>query len=145
MNRFYADNSFDALRREVDRAFLGMLNPRRNTAARRPDTAIRPSVNVWEDAEGYFVESELPGIQPTDIDIEVVGNELTFKGERKPRQHEGQNVLRSEFPVGKFQRTLRLPTEVNTEQVEALFKNGVLTIRLPKAEAAKPRKITVSS
>jgi len=103
-----------------------------------------PAVNVWEDAEAVQVEAELPGLDLKDLEIYVTGgNQLSIKGERK-QNVAGQGVWhRQERGHGAFVRVLTLPYEVNRDKVEARLENGVLKVRLPKNEAAKPRKITV--
>ncbi|HLJ92236.1 MAG TPA: Hsp20/alpha crystallin family protein [Gemmataceae bacterium] len=105
-----------------------------------------PAVNVWEDGESIFVEAELPGLEAKDLDIHVSGgNQLTLKGERKQNVPEKGVVHRQERGFGSFVRVLTLPTPVNADRVDAHFENGVLLIKLPKHEAAKPRKINVKS
>lgn len=103
-----------------------------------------PAVNVWEDAENVYVEAELPGVDPKDLEIHVTGgNQLALKGERKQSTPEKGVVHRQERGFGSFVRVLTLPFQVNAERVDAHFENGVLLIKLAKHEAAKPRKITV--
>ena len=103
-----------------------------------------PALNVWEESDNLFVEAELPGMQPADIEILVTGgDQLTLKGERKAVEVEKAAWHRQERGFGKFVRTLQLPYQVDPEKVEAKFENGVLNIRLSKHEAAKARKITV--
>ena len=105
-----------------------------------------PPVNVWEDQEAVHVEAELPGLNLNDLEIFVTGNnQLTIKGERKPQLPEGGVRHRQERAHGTFVRVLTLPFPVDADKVDARFENGVLLVRLPKHEAAKPRKITVKS
>jgi HSP20 family protein len=105
-----------------------------------------PPVNVWENADSVFVEAELPGMDPKDLEIHVTGgNQLTLKGERKPNVPEKGVVHRQERGFGTFVRVVTLPFQVNAEKVDAHFENGVLRIQLAKHEAAKPRKISVKS
>jgi HSP20 family protein len=103
-----------------------------------------PAMNIWSDAEGVAVTAELPGVNLDDLDIAVQGNTLTLKGNR-PRLDMGEEVVvhRQERGYGQFRRVLQLPFEVETDQVEAAYENGVLRITLPRAESAKPKKITV--
>jgi HSP20 family protein len=106
--------------------------------------AAYPPVNVWEDAEHVFVEAELPGLDPKDLEIHITGgNQLTLKGERKPQQPEKGVVHRQERGFGAFTRVLTLPFNVDPDKVDARFENGVLLVKLGKHEAAKPRKINV--
>jgi HSP20 family protein len=102
-----------------------------------------PAVNVWEDEQNLYAEAELPGLTMSDVEVFAKGNELTIKGERKPVQEEGTAYHRRERGVGPFNRVLRLPVDIDADKVEAKLHDGVLTITLPKAEAARPRKIEV--
>ena len=103
-----------------------------------------PPVNVWENADHVYVEAELPGMEPKDLEIHVSGgNQLTIKGERKQQLPEKAVTHRQERGVGSFTRSLTLPFDVDPEKVDARFENGVLLIDLAKHETAKPRKIAV--
>ncbi len=104
-----------------------------------------PAVNVWEDADCLYAEAEVPGLAMSDIEVFVVGNELTIKGRRGDQKSEVVSYHRQERAAGTFARVLTLPYPVNSEKVEASMKDGVLTIVLPKAEEAKPRKILINS
>jgi HSP20 family protein len=105
-----------------------------------------PALNVWEDAEAVFAEAELPGLKLEDVEIYVTGSDqLTIKGKREPAKRSPAVWHRQERGFGSFQRTVTLPLPVEADRVEARLENGVLTIRMPKAEAAKPRKIPVKS
>lgn len=103
-----------------------------------------PPTNVWTSEEGAIVRSEIPGIEPERVDISLVNNTLTIRGSRGEEVlKEGQSCHRQERESGHFTRTLQLPFNVNSDCVEARFFNGVLEITLPRAEAEKPRKISV--
>ena len=103
-------------------------------------------MNVWTDENNAVVTAELPGVSPEDIDISVENDTLTVRGSRKPEEHEeGTTFHRRELRFGNFCRSFRLPFDVESEQVEAKFKNGVLNISLPRAEADKPKKIAVKA
>jgi HSP20 family protein len=103
-----------------------------------------PAMNVWEDANQVFLEAELPGLDLKDLEIYVTGgNQLTLKGERKPNAPEKGVWHRQERGFGKFTRSLTLPFNVDADKVDAKFENGVLLVKLPKHESARPRKITV--
>lgn len=104
-----------------------------------------PAVNVWQSENELFAEAELPGVKAEDLDISVVGNELTIKGTRPAAEHKDTTFHRRERGEGTFARVIRLPIEVDGEKVQAALRDGVLTITLPKAEAVKPRKIVVNS
>ena len=106
-------------------------------------TGAYPPVNVWEDAEAAYVEAELPGLSLDELEIYVSGNQLTLKGERKQPAVEKGVWHRQERGFGNFSRGLTLPFAVDADKVDARFENGVLLIKLPKHESARPRKINV--
>lgn len=111
-----------------------------------PASAARafPAVNVVEDADNFHVEAELPGFSIEDLDISLTDNQLTISGERRVHIPEGSEVLRRERPTGKFTRVLRVAVDVDAQKVAAKLKDGILTVTLPKVEAVKPRKISVT-
>lgn len=135
--------TFDDLRREMNRLFDARF--RGNGGGFLPRARVFPPLNVWEDQDKLFVEAETPGLSMSDVEVEVIGNELTIKGERKPFEGQEFTYHRRERGTGSFTRTITLPIEVNAEKVEAVLREGVLTITLPKAETAKPRKISVKT
>jgi HSP20 family protein len=106
-----------------------------------------PPVNVWEEGDTIHVQAELPGMDLKDLEIFVTGNnQLTIKGERKPPVPSDKAVQhRQERGFGSFVRVLSLPFAVDANQVEARLENGVLWVKLPKHESAKPRKIVVKA
>lgn len=105
-----------------------------------------PPLDMWQDDECLYVEAELPGTEIDDLDISVTGgNQLSIRGERKPPTVEKGNCHRQERGYGQFSRLLTLPCEVKTEEVDAQLKDGVLTVKLPKCEAAKPRRLAIKA
>lgn len=113
-----------------------------------PGTQARPSVmamDAWRDGEQFFAEFDLPGIDPATVDLRVERNELTIRAERGVPNRDGQEVLASEQPRGVFTRQLVLGDGVDTDQIEANYHAGVLRLRIPFAEKAKPRKITIGT
>lgn len=130
------------LRREMDRIWSTVMGENKEP----PWSGIvrgQPAVNVWETDEALFAELETPGLKSDQLNISVIGDQLTIKVER-PEVEEGKLTYhRRERPVGAFTRVLRLPVAVEGDRVEAELQNGVLTVRLPKAAAARPRKIQV--
>lgn len=111
-----------------------------------PSFAEFPSVNLWSNGNEAVVTTEIPGIDPKTVDISVVGKALTLRGTRQPEAlKEGESFHRQERWTGQFSRTIDLPFAVDAGKVEAKFSKGILTITLPRAEADKPRKITVVS
>jgi len=111
-----------------------------------PGVTPYPPLNVWEDENHLYIEAELPGLKPEDIDVTVTeGDQLTITGQRRPHAPEESAWLRQECGYGRFSRTITLPVPVNADEVEAASEAGVLTITLPKMEEAKPKKIVVKA
>jgi HSP20 family protein len=105
-----------------------------------------PAVNLWDDGEAFMVEAEMPGVKLEDLHISVLGDQLEIKGERKASGENGNpGQARIERYFGTFHRVLRMPAELDASKAEAKLKNGVLTLRLPKAESAKPSKIQIKA
>ena len=105
-----------------------------------------PSINVWTSEKGAIARTEIPGIDPSDIEISFVNDTLTIKGSRNPEiLQDNQTCHRQERGHGQFTRSLQLPFRVETDEVQARFSNGVLEITLPRAKADQPRKIGVIS
>ncbi len=105
---------------------------------------VYPPLNMWEDEGHLFVEAELPGFELAELEILVTGgNQLSLKGQRKETQLEGGTWHRQERGFGQFSRIVELPASVDSDNVSAEFKHGILLITLPKSEAAKPRRIEV--
>jgi HSP20 family protein len=108
-------------------------------------TAWAPDVDIRETKDELVLEAELPGIDEKDLDIRVEGNTLTIRGERKfEKKATEDNYLRVERSYGSFTRSFSLPHTINNESIKADYSNGVLTIRLPKREEAKPKQIKIS-
>ena len=104
-----------------------------------------PPVDIQETADGYKLQAELPGLTKEDINITMENSVLRLTGERKfEKDVKKESYHRIERSYGNFTRSFVLPQQVNSERVEAAFENGILTLTVPKAEQAKPRKITIS-
>lgn len=113
---------------------------------REPSAGVFPLMNVTEDKDSYYVRAELPGIKADALDISVTGETLSISGERKLLiEDEKAQYHRRERESGSFSRIISLPSQVDTGKVEADSKDGVLTVVLPKAEAAKPKQIAVKA
>ena len=113
---------------------------------REPAAGVFPLMNVTEDKDKYYVRAELPGLKADDLDISVTGDTLSIAGERKmPVEDEKAQYHRREREAGRFSRIVSLPAQVDTGKVDAHCTDGVLTIVLPKAEAIKPRQISVKA
>jgi HSP20 family protein len=103
-----------------------------------------PAVDVWASEDGAVVTAELPGIEPDQLDISVVGDTVTLSGSRTAQAPaEGDQWLRRERGHGSFERKIRLPFQVEADAVEARFESGVLTVKLPIAGSEKPRRIEI--
>lgn len=135
------------LRREFDQAFRGGGFDRLLDPAFMPGLGVRryPRINLREDQENLYVDALLPGVDPKALEMTVLRGTLTLSGERKEIEGEQKASTwhRRERGTGKFLRTVELPVEVDIDRVQAGYKNGLLTVTLPKAEAAKPKKIAV--
>lgn len=104
-----------------------------------------PAVDIYEtDTHEVVIKAELPDVKKEDIGVSVENNVLTLTGERKPEQSKREQFQRVERRFGSFSRSFTLPTSVDAGQIAASYKDGVLTIRLPRREEAKPRQITVN-
>ena len=104
-----------------------------------------PALEVHEDKDRFVIKADLPGMTKEEINVSLHQGDLVISGERKGEtKTEDARVLRSERYYGNFQRVLSLPSTVDASKVKADYKDGVLTIALPKAEEAKPRQISVS-
>ena len=105
-----------------------------------------PAVDVHEDKDKYVVKAEVPGMKKEDIDVSLDGSTLTISGERKHEQERKEDeTYRSERFFGRFQRNITLPAAVDASKIDANYKDGVLTITLPKSEEAKPKQIQVKT
>lgn len=130
----------DDLQREMNRLFADYFPSRLRSAAGYP------AMNVWADEESVLITAEVPGLNAKDIDISILGDTLTLSGSRSADViPEEARTHRRERGYGKFNRSIQLPFTVDVKKVEARFKNGVLNITLPRAEADKPKKIAVKA
>jgi len=132
-----------SLRDELDRLFespfAGLTN------ASQLLSGWTPALDVYEDKENFIVKAELPEMKNEDIDVSLHDGSLSISGERKSEtKHEDAEVYRAERFFGRFQRTVTLPAPVAADKVKAQYKDGILTVTLPKTEEAKPKQIDVS-
>ena len=138
---------FGLFRTEMDRLlehYLGGNNPE-GGFGRMPRQSAFPALNVWENEESFFVEAECPGLKIQEVDVSITGRQLSLNGSRSDERSDVSTYHRRERGTGRFHRTVVLPGDVNTTKVEATLTNGVLTVRIPKAETAKPRKVEVKN
>jgi HSP20 family protein len=125
-----------------------LATSRARTLSHRPSiaSAWRPAVDVSETAEGYAISFELPGTEKEDVSVEVHDNVLTVKGEKKASEIvEGERRHHVERVYGRFTRAFTLPNEVAGDAVKATFRNGVLTVEIPKAEEQKPKVVKIDA
>lgn len=135
-------DELESIQADMNR-LLGGEDPARFTRRAR---AAYPPLNVWSSPEGLTIDAEMPGVDPKDVEISVVGDELSLHGKvNTPEPAAGETILRRERPAGEFQRTLQLPFRANTGAVKATFKNGILRISIPRSEEEKPRKIAIEA
>ena len=135
-------DELESIQENMNRLLAGQDDPRLLRRAR----AAYPPLNVYATAEGLVIDAELPGVDPRDVEISVVGDELSLHGKVNAQEPAaGETVMRRERPAGEFQRTLQLPFRANTGGVKATFKNGLLRIAVPRSEEEKPRKIAIEA
>jgi HSP20 family protein len=109
----------------------------------RGATVWAPACNVYEDADRYWVEAFIPGMDPKQIDVTVEGDLLTIRGDRKDEAEGQRTYLAHEMSSAPFARSFRLPEQVDQTKASASYKDGVLRLELPKRPEAKPRKILI--
>jgi len=132
----------ERMRRQMERLTEGLTRG----LWREPISGVFPLLNVTEDKENFYVRAELPGVKAEELELSVTGDSLTLSGERKiAAEDENARYHRREREAGKFSRIVTLPAQVEPAKVEASCADGVLTVVLPKAEASKPKTISVKS
>ena len=123
--------------RELDRVASSLLDQ-----AQGP--RLMP-MDLFRDGDHYVLNADLPGIDPGSVDVDVDGQLLTIRAERTPRSQEGVKWLAHERPTGSFLRQLTLGEGIDSTRISATYENGVLSVMIPVAERAKPRKIEVAT
>ncbi|HEY7820899.1 MAG TPA: Hsp20/alpha crystallin family protein [Vicinamibacteria bacterium] len=139
-----ASSPFDQLRREMD----ALLN-RFGGASASPSEwqGVFPAVNLYETSDAYMLTAELPGVEPDDIEVSIQGSTVTLSGERRI-DYAGQKEVslhRRERQDGSFRRAFQLPVAIDGDKIEAVHRNGVLMLRLPKSPESQPRQIAVQA
>ena len=130
------------LRDEIDRLFEAPLAGLARTS--QILSGWTPAMDLYEDKDNVYIRAELPGMKKEDIDLSLHEGSLSISGERKGEEnYKDAEVYRAERFFGRFQRTVTLPTAVVVDKVLAQYKDGILTVTLPKAEEAKPKHIDV--
>ena len=109
-------------------------------------TSLTVPIDMYEKNGDFVIRTELPGLKAEDIDISIDDNSLTIKGEfEREKEEQDDNMLFQELRYGKFQRTVNLPSQVDSDHIDAAFEEGVLKVTLPKTEESKPKQISVKS
>jgi HSP20 family protein len=146
--RFDPFEDLARIQREVNRLFddSSRSGTRQGGAEAASTRTWAPAVDIFEDANEIVFRVELPGIKQDDIDIEVSNDTLTIKGERHFEDAERKDgFIRVERAYGKFQRSFSIPIPVDQDKIQASYRDGLLEVKLPKAEAIKPKKVQVTT
>jgi HSP20 family protein len=128
------------MKQQIEALFEDARAPYARTIA-----GVFPLINLTEDKNKYYVRAELPGVKGDELDIQATANNLAISGKRNIAAEEGARYHRREREAGTFSRMIVLPGEIDTDKVEAKLENGILNVVVPKAEAAKPKQISVMS
>jgi HSP20 family protein len=133
-----------SLQREMNRLFEDFFNRDFFVEPFRGMGEWRPAVDIAETDDAVVVKAELPGLDPKEVEVSLSGDVLTIKGQKKEEKEEKtKSFHRVERSYGSFTRSVRLPAAVVADKVEANFKNGILTVDLPKAEEAKRKSLKI--
>lgn len=136
-------NAFEQLNR-LQRQFDQLFGDDYGTHRGLLGAGVFPQINMTEDADRFYIRAELPGVKTDDIEMQATAKNLSIAGERKiATENEGVRYHRREREAGKFSRMITMPTEIEPDRIEAKIHDGILTIRIPKAEAVKPRRISI--
>ena len=134
---------FRDIQNDINRLFDRFLGrPQSNGGGRERQTWV-PVVDMYETNDDLIVDVELPGVREKDVSLSITGDVLTVKGERELPELGDNNYVQMERVYGKFQRSLRLPMPVQSDRVSATYRDGVLEVRLPKAEEVRPKEIKI--
>ena len=129
----------EAMRRQFDRVFEDLATPKRT------EPTWQPAVELKSNETEFVLRVQLPGINAKDLDVKIGRSGVALSGEHKAENTTEENgFFRSEFRYGKFQRVISLPSPVQNDQVKADFKDGVLTLTLPKVQAVRPSVVTLN-
>ena len=140
INNWSPFEELNRMRRDMERLTEGITRG----FTRGASAGVFPLMNLTEDNDTYYLRAELPGMKADEIELSVTGDSISISGERKiASEASDAKYHRRERESGKFNRILNLPGPINVENVDASSVDGVLTIKLPKSEAAKPRQITI--
>ena len=133
----------DDLRTAVDQVFGNYMG---RPGRMRLYRGVFPALNMTENEDTLYLTAELPGINPKEIDISATANSIVLRGERKESSTSKEvNYHQREREFGTFRRVIDLPTKIDTDKINASYKNGILTVALPKAEEVKPKQIQIKT
>ncbi|MCX7596002.1 MAG: Hsp20/alpha crystallin family protein [Fischerella sp.] len=143
--RWQPFRELDTIRQQMNRLFDEWMHGQQSESLlRKLGTTWGPAVELRETDTDIILKAEVPGIEAKDLDVEVSEDTVAISGEyQKEKRDEDKGLIRSEFRYGRFQRVVPLPVAVKNDQVKAEFKNGILTLTLPKIEAAKRNVVKV--
>jgi HSP20 family protein len=130
-----------SLQRELARVFESPFGVELGPSGR----GVYPAMNIFTDKNGYVLRMEVPGVPPESIQIEARGRTLTVSGKREGKVPESGSFHRRERGTGEFSRSVQLPADLDPSHAEASCKHGILNVRIPKKEEAKPRQIAVQA
>lgn len=132
----------DTLQRQMNRLFDSLTHP---TDGENLGLAFIPPVELHETPEAIHLKLEVPGMEPKDLDVQVTADSLSISGERKEEtKTEEKGVMRTEFRYGQFRRVIPLSTRIQNDKVQAEYKDGILSLTLPKAEDDKTKVVKVN-
>ncbi len=138
--RWQPFQEIDALHRQMDRIFDEML-----TVKRQPEIAWKPAVELQDTDDNLILRAQIPGMEAKDLDIRVTREAVAITGEhRYENKAENSGNIRSEFRYGKFHRVISLPTAIQNDKVQAEYKNGILTLTLPKVTEARRQVVKIN-
>ena len=143
--RWQPMNELVSLRDAMDRLFEdSFIGPRWGWVA--PTSAANLAINMYETKNEVVVKAALPGVKPEEVEVTITGNTLTIAGESKEEKEvKEKDYMRKERQISSFTRTITLPNGLKADQADASFENGVLTLKVPKTEEAKPKTIQIKA
>jgi len=133
--------TMNLLQRKLDTLYGDYARP---SAYKWDLESAAPRTNLYEHDDNFEIRAEVPGLEKDDLNVKIQGNYLEISGKRHSDAPEGYKVHKTERGVGSFSRSFTLPADVDSTEVDATLKNGVLCLTLPKHEAAKPKKISIN-
>lgn len=139
INRLFG--AMNLLQRNLDNFYT---SHGRSPSYRREADYNSPRTNLYEKGDHFEIQAEVPGLEKEDLNVRIQGNYLEISGTRKSDSPDGYKVHRTERGTGSFSRSFTLPADVDAAKAQAALKDGILYLTLPKHEAAKPKKITIS-